>query len=110
MVMLNLLLLIFGRSLIISVKYGRFSKEHFDMLRMEYMSEFHLSANLIMVKMYNTKLQFNYFLEDLDLMKLDEIDFKLQVYKNQEQFRIKNWDNLKERLLDEEKFVKYHND
>ena len=48
-----------------------------------------------------------YFEEDLDRTKLDNNDFKLAIYENQHQFRTKNWADLKERLLDREKIIKY---
>ena len=84
MIIFNLLVIIFSRTLVVSTKYARYSDEHWHLLRTKYLSTNFLVSNLLISKLFNKdlNLQHNYLLEDLDAMKVDEIDFFVTIYSN----------------------------
>ena len=76
--------MLFSRILIISVKYGTYSVEHFDILRKVRLDIAFLSSQLVAIQANNPEADFHLdnINEIIESMEIDEHIFKILLYKD----------------------------
>ena len=76
--------MLFSRILIISVKYGTYSVEHFDILRKVRLDIAFLSSQLVASQANNPEADFHLdnINEIIESMEIDEHIFKILLYKD----------------------------
>jgi hypothetical protein len=108
--LMQFLITILLRSVVVGSKYGLFSEERLTFFHELYLSQEMISFDLTFTKVNDTDVR-NHLTAIEDIMeelKIDSEFFEFTIYKDQEQFGLRNTKPIINRLMSQEAMIEYY--